>query len=169
MGPRHLLALSLWALLLGLAPAHATAPRPGPGWTLYKGAWFDVYYPPKFTVVPRERGADKLPDGVSFRSPDGKVEFYIYSPQWAGNPTWYKKRPGEKCVAYRQQRKGSRTVTWVTYRAGDGSYERAIEDTADTTLNCRRIFAILYKTPSAYRTYRPQYLKFKASLTQYAD
>lgn len=157
----------LLALLAGAALAGPA--KPGPGWKLYKGAWFDVYYPSVFKVVPREPGAANRPDGASFLSPDGKVEFYVFSPQWSGNPTWHQKRPGEKCVSYRQQKKGTRTVTWVTYRAGDGSYERALEDLADATLNCRRIVAFRYRNQSAYRAYRPQYLKFKASLVQYAD
>jgi hypothetical protein len=165
---RFLLLVTILAVALGAGLAHAA----DPGWTLYKGAFFDIKYPSNFSVVKREPGNGTEPgqvDGASFKSPDGKVEFYVFSPQWEGTPTWFRKRPGEKCVSYKQTKKNEVTTTWVTYRGPGGAYERSYVDSHDTRLNTRKIFGFQYRNKSAYQTYRARYLKFKGSLIQYAD
>ena len=54
----------------------------------YVGAWFKVWYPDSFEVIPSMASttAGKGVDSAFFRSPDGQVEFYIFSPQWSGEP-----------------------------------------------------------------------------------
>lgn len=167
-GRLPLLVLTLLTILLGLGAAQAA----DPGWTLYKGAFFDIKYPSNFTVVKREPGNGTEPgqvDGASFKSPDGKVEFYVFSPQWSGTPTWYRKRPGESCVSYKQETKNAVVTTWVTYKGPGSMYLRSIVDVQDTKYNTRKIFGFQYRNQSAYQTYRARYLKFKGSLVQYAD
>jgi hypothetical protein len=159
------------ACLLGVATAGGSH-VPDRGWTSYRGAWFGVKYPVGFSVKPCETGprrTGKAPDGASFLSPDRLVEFYIYSPQWSGQPTWPKKRPGEKTVSHRVQRQGTRTATWVTYVGPSGAGTRSYVDTVDTGLNTRLVFGFAYRNRTAYNAYRPLYLRFKASLEQYAD
>ena len=73
------------------------------GVTLYKGSWFDIYYPSNFVARPTEpvnNATDlKIPgvaprkevitDEAYFVSNDGSVEFFVFSPLWAGDPKNY--------------------------------------------------------------------------------
>jgi hypothetical protein len=54
----------------------------------YKGAWFEIEYPDAFTVEPSLKSSTNVEgfDSALFTSPDGKVQFYIFSPQWTGKP-----------------------------------------------------------------------------------
>jgi hypothetical protein len=63
------------------------AGKNGGVYKLYKGAWFDIMYPAGFTVRPSIKSSTSAEgyDSVFFASPDGKVEFYISSPQWRGS------------------------------------------------------------------------------------
>lgn len=144
---------------------------PNKGLATFKGAWFDIKYPVGFKTVIREPaatggGEGKACDGVSFLSPDGLVEFYIYSPQWGGNPQWILRREGEKQTSYRVQREGDKTVTYVT-RQGPG-YTRSYADYRQYE-TVRWVFGYQYASEAARKAYNPLYLKFKQSLQQYAD
>jgi hypothetical protein len=159
------------ACLFGVATA-GDIHVPNRGWTKYKGAWFEVQYPVGFAVKPCEAGLTRTggaPDGASFLSPDRQVEFYIYSPQWSGQPTWPKKRSGEKTVSHQVERHGTRTVTWVTYAGPRGVGSRSYVDTVDSGQNTRLVFGFAYRSGAAYKAYRPLYLRFKASVKQYGD
>jgi hypothetical protein len=134
----------------------------------YEGAWFDIRYPASFTVKPQQQCASgEGYDAVSFLSPDGLVEFYVYSPQWSGEPQWIHRRPGEQQASYSRQTVRSRTITYVT-RKGPG-YLRSYADTRDAMCNTRWVLGYQYQNQAAYNKYRPLYLKFKQSLRQYAD
>ena len=54
----------------------------------YKGAWFEIDYPKIFTVKPSiPSSTPDLYDSAYFISPDKKVTFYVFSPQWSGDAT----------------------------------------------------------------------------------
>lgn len=145
---------------------------PQKGFATYKGAWFDIKYPTGFSVVARETSQDSAEGrsnclGVSFVSPDGLVEFYVFSPLWNGTSQWIQRREGEKQTGYSRQRSGQTLITFVT-RKGPG-YSRSYADYENATLNTRKIFGYKYASDAAYKAYKPLYLKFKGSLIQYAD
>ncbi len=141
-----------------------------PGWLPYRGAWFKIDHPASFTVVNRERSASGQGyEAASFVSPDGLVEFYVFSPQWRGESQWVKPRAGEREIARSVENNGDRTATYVTYAGPGGAYERAYVEMRDAMSNTNWFFGIQYKSKSAYDRYRSLYLQFKASLVQYAD
>jgi hypothetical protein len=147
----------------------------------FEGAWFTVRYPAAFTVRPGMpgRSSDKNQvDSAYFVSPDKKVEFYVYSPQWNGEPTDYALEPKwETLVAKREQtvKKGSGgfnetiRVQWVTVKAKNGAYTRSWVDTENTTLNTRHVFGIKYTDLKSYQKYRAAFEAFKKSLEQFGD
>ncbi|MGE5532662.1 MAG: hypothetical protein ACM3VW_11160, partial [Bacteroidota bacterium] len=106
-------------------------------------------------------------DGASFLSPDGQVEFYVYSPQWRGQSQWLFKRQGEKAGTKSTQSSKTTSITYMTF-TGPG-YTRAYADYKSTDGSTRWGLGIKYKSQAAYNAYRPLYLKFKQSLKQYAD
>ncbi len=152
-------------------PAPATlAKAKASSWKTFKGAWFDINYPGDFKVVPGQKSSST--DGVdaaSFVSPDGRVEFHVFSPQWTGSPQWTLLQPGEKVVGRSEEMKDGKRVEWVTIAGPGGKYKRSYADTTNETENTRRVFGIKYPNKSAYDAYRDLYLKFKESLQQYAD
>lgn len=159
----------LFPLLFVLACAAAWG---GQGsWPVYKGAWFSISYPPGFTVRPAQRSATSAGgyDSAFFRSPDGRVEFYIFSPQWSGEPREIELNPAiEVLVEEKRQEGKGKQVRWVTVRAKDRSYHRSWVDEI-TGLNTRTVFGISYRDQKSYQDYRQDYLRFKKSLRQFAD
>ena len=53
----------------------------------FRGSWFDIEYPENFTARPTALTTDE----AYFLSPDGTVEFFVYSPLWSGDPESYLK------------------------------------------------------------------------------
>jgi hypothetical protein len=144
----------------------------GPAWRTYTGAWFKVKVPPGFRVEARElrmAGDRREFDGVSCTSPDGKVEFYVYSPQWSGTPKWIALRAGEKRVDSSVESGAKRTVTYVTIKGPGGRYTRSYADTRGKQDGTRTIYGFQYRDQATYRKYRPPYMQFKKSLVQFAD
>jgi hypothetical protein len=136
----------------------------GPAGKLYKGNWFQVRYPSAFTAKKSTN------DSAFFKSKDGSVEFYVFSPQWNGDPKDIAlNAKKESVVAQSTQRKGDVVVRRRTIKANNGSYQRSVEDTEDTKLNTRKAFAIKYKNAKVLAKWRKEYLAFKKSLVQFAD
>jgi len=170
---RNLSACLLFLLLFSLpVTVKSHAGEYGTGWANYKGAWFDVNYPGNFTV----RSSMKSPsssegyDSAFFSSDDGSVEFYVYSPQWTGNPVDIELKPDtEKYAAQKEEKRNGRIVRFVTIKAKDNSYFRSFVDTKNTEINTRLVFGIKYRSQKDYDRNKELYLKFKGSLKQYAD
>lgn len=149
--------------------------------TTYSGTWFDVQYPSTFTVRPGR--AYCIPeagcDSAYFSSPDGAIEFYVFSPQWSGDPmldlavnSATERQVDEKtAVDSSDPVYGPRTTRWVTIAAKDGSYTRSYVDIVDENggSRVRHAFGIRYKDQATYTKWRDVYLQFKASLVQYSD
>jgi len=165
---------------------------------MYDGAFFTVKFPPDFTVrpslrVPASPSGTEPRESAFFTSPDGLVEFHVFSPQWDGEPTDIFLDPEtEDLCSTRTETKEHpwgkdadgyemfiRTrLTWVTVAAKDGSYLRSYLDIRTSTASVgypddsilsRRTFGIKYADRSAYNRYRDRYLLFRKSLCQYAD
>jgi hypothetical protein len=146
-------------------------------WLPYKGAWFEIKYPPGFTVRPGQKSATSTVgyDSVFFVSPDNTVEFYVFSPQWKGKAREadIEINPNREALIEQQvtkekdQTRNAKTVRILVVKAKDNSYMRALRDeTTDTT---RLIFGIKYKSKEFYNKYYNDYLFFKKSLSQFAD
>lgn len=149
------------------------ATKPATKWKSYTGAWFKISYPPGFRVRPSLKSltTDGY-DSAFFKSPDGKVEFYIFSPQWNGEPKDIVLLPKTERIISTKTRIvdneiSHRTVIWTTIKAKNGSYQRSLEDTVDET--ARWVFGIKYTDANALKRYANMYRKFKESLVQYAD
>ncbi len=166
-----------------------TPPSPVPvGTTLYHGSWFSLAYPASFTarpLTPTQRvGATSrvTTDEAFFTSPDQRVEFFVYSPLWGGDPASYLEiAPTEVLVDERIQEQGegevpgtigSTATRWVTVRAQDGSYMRSfvsLKKQINTGSDVHHVFGIRYRHDAAYQDYKAAYVAFKASLQQYTD
>lgn len=162
----------MFALILMLILCGGTSiDNAAQGWRTYTGAWFEVKYPSNFTARPSQRSSSASGfDSAFFTAPGGSVEFYVFSPQWNGEPGDIALDSRfEVSVSQTTQRSGSKIVRRATIRARDGSYTRSFEDIEDTATNTRRVFGIKYANQAAYNRYRQTYLTFKQSLTQFAD
>ena len=146
------------------------------------GGFFRVEYPADFTAYPPNR-KENMTDEATFVSPDGEVEFYIYSPQWNGKPRYLNKRENEIVEANKRKIVSSRDkigythLTWRTYVDKHGRYNRAFlmrktncpsSNTEDDCTNIT-VFGIKFKNKASYNRYKKVYIKFKKSLEQYAD
>jgi len=166
-----LILLSSLLMILSFATANADNDTK-PNWSAYSGAWFQIEYPPGFNA------RRSLDDSAFFISPDNKVEFYVFSPQWKGEPTDFMlNSKTEKVVAHKEvetpkskQAPWVTTTRWFTVKAKNGSYWRSWVDTENTGgLNTRKVLGIKYRDQKAYNQYKSRYIRFKNSLIQYAD
>lgn len=138
---------------------------------LYKGGWFEIEYPKEFTVKPSL--ASNMPDkydSVYFESPDGKVKFYVYSPQWSGEATDISRTASleiEKDT--KVEKKNGITNKWYTYEKKDGTGFRSYQETINEAGPTKHIIGFEYSDREAYKKYRDAYMKFKKSLKQFAD
>jgi hypothetical protein len=161
--------LSLVMALLVVGEARTAAAEAAT--SVFEGAWFRVAYPADFAVVP------SLPsttndgfDSAFFESPDGAVEFYVFAPQWGGNPADIALDPDHEDIAAEEiVESGGRKLTWRTIRAKDGSYERAYQITEDPAGPSLSVVGIKYRDTDALGAYRPAYIRFKESLELFAD
>lgn len=144
----------------------------GPTWPEYRGAWFSIEYPPEFRPHPSLPSTTTTHgyDSAFFRSPDGAVQFYVYSPQWGGEATDVDLDPArETLVSEKTTDSGATRTTWRTFAAKNRKYTRSLVHTRKASSGTDLVFGIQYRDQSAYKTYRDAYLRFKGSLRQYAD
>jgi hypothetical protein len=141
-------------------------------WPVFKGAWFEIKYPPNFRVKPSLKSTTAVNgyDSAFFLSPDQKVEFYVFSPQWSGEPTDIEMIPGQETLISEDfEREGHKKIRMVTVKDKGGTYLRSWIDIQDTMSHTRLVFGYRYKDQSAYIKYKKEYLLFKSSLQQFAD
>jgi hypothetical protein len=153
----------------------------GHDWTRYSGAWFDVTYPSTFKAVPVQKSETRLDgfDSARFVSPSGDIEFYVFSPQWAGHASVLdvdsncERITSQKILMTDFQLSGGRETnaikdTWLCIAALDKSYVRFVH-CHDHVQNGEWVFGIRCKDMKTYSHYKSDYQKFRASLIQYAD
>jgi len=141
----------------------------------YKGSWFDIEYPSNFIATPNKPIIEEEinyveTDEAFFQSPDQEVEFFVYSPQWGGEPDYFKLASNEGIESEEEaidEIIPTTIITWVTIKDENENYWRSYyhKKTESTDL----VFGIWYKSQTAYERYKPQYTAFKKSLVQYAD
>ena len=137
----------------------------------YKGAWFEIDYPKNFTVKPSiPSSTPDLYDSAYFISPDKKVTFYVFSPQWSGDATdisLNKNTEVEKDT--RTESKNGFKHKWYTYESKDGSKLRSYQETTNAEETTKLIIGIEYTDRESYKKYKDEYLEFKKSIKQFAD
>jgi hypothetical protein len=163
--------LLLLAVTLVFTPHFGTAATL-PKWRTFRGAYFEVKYPPGFKArksLP-SNSFEGQHDSAFFTAADGAVEFYVFSPLWNGKPEDIELVPAsEVVVSETTEQKGAVKTRRVTIKAKDNSYTRSFEDSENTETNNRRVFGIKYRDRDSYNKYRAQYLTFKNSLQQFSD
>jgi hypothetical protein len=151
---------------------HTGQATPPSKWRTFRGAYFEVKYPPGFKPrksLPSNSFEGQI-DSAFFTAADGSVEFYIFSPLWNGKPDDIELVPAsEVIVSETTEQKGAVKTRRVTIKAKDDSYTRSFEDSENTETNNRRVFGIKYRNRDVYNKYRSQYLIFKNSLRQFSD
>ena len=138
----------------------------------YEGAWFTINYPSDFIVKNSMRSLTSVEgfDSAFFTSPDGLVEFYIFSPQWNGIPSDIEIRPqSELLIDSDIRRLSDRTEILYTIAAKDGSYKRSYREVKQYESTVNWVLGIKYTSQRAYQKYQQAYVRFKKSLIQYAD
>ncbi|MBW8361260.1 MAG: hypothetical protein K0M56_03630 [Kaistella sp.] len=137
----------------------------------YTGAWFEIEYPDTFTVESSLKSSTNVKgfDSALFASPDEKVRFYVFSPQWTGEPKDIAFKSSEIQTDSSLAVNNGLTVKNWTIAAKDGSYFRSYESTSETPGNISKIVGIKYTDKEDLKNYREEYLHFKNSLQQYAD
>lgn len=169
---RQYYTLLLFVLVLSVSTEHFLLSQPSATWKVFTGAWFDVEYPANFKAKPsmKSRSSADGYDSAFFSSPDVSVEFYVYSPQWNGEPSDIEPDVKTETVTSKtfEEKDGVKTRR-VTVKAKNNTYTRLFTDTENTTLNTRVVFGIKYKDEKAYKKFIADYLTFKESLRQFAD
>lgn len=146
---------------------------------VFSGTWFQIDYPENFVpspTFPTGTYGDYhfvSTDEARFTSPDSTVEFFIFSPQWAGDPVDYLiEQPNEKMVSSTEEKSDSddpfaASHYWVTYEDKDGKYTRSYHSLK--TESTHHVFGVKYTNRKMYEKYKAAYLTFKKSLRQFAD
>ncbi len=158
-------------ICIAAAPAVHAEKQPRAGFLIYKGAWFEIEYPKNFTVKPSiSSSTPDMFDSAFFISPDKKVKFYVFSPQWSGDATDISLNANteiEKDV--KTETKNGMKHKWYTYESKDGSKLRSYQETTNEENTTKLIIGIEYSDRESYKKYKDDYLKFKKSIKQFAD
>lgn len=138
---------------------------------LFQGAWFEVQYPADFYPQPSMLSdTGEGYDSVSFQSPDGKVSFYVCSPQWARETSDIHLDPDTESMLSSEKRDTPEgQVETYTIVSNDGSYFRTYEATTRNEGAVHWVIGIKYVNQDAYQAFQPQFNYFRESLTQFAD
>ena len=154
-----------------VAPQHPPQPLPEPVQEVFQGAWFEISYPAGFTPVPSlVSSTAEGYDSAVFTAPDGSVAFYVYAPQWGGEPTDIALDPvRETLVADNRAVQNGRQIRWLTICAKDGAYCRSYQDSRSRQGSVRTVVGITYRDEEARRRHLQDYLRFRNSLQQFAD
>lgn len=147
--------------------------------TQFNGNFFLVEYPSAFMAFPEEPSTEfngttiVQTDEAWFTSPDSLVEFYVYSPQWGGDPDFVEVQEGETLVSEKveteQTEMGERVTRWFTISSEEGEYVRSYVSIKEMDGTVHKIYGISYATQEAYDYYKSAYEAFKNSLQQFSD
>jgi hypothetical protein len=98
------------------------------------------------------------------------VSFYVYSPQWGGDPFDIRvDASAERLASESESKRGEVTVRWYTITAKDGSYSRSYQDRQDALSGTRTVLGIRCRDDEARERYRAECRRFKSALRQFAD
>lgn len=157
---------------LGIVAGDAgEAAGPKNAWKLYQGAWFSIAYPGDFEPRP-SLAADEGDsfDSAFFVATDGKVSFYVLSPQWrrAADDIVLLPARESRLEQYERMQEGF-LMRASLFAARDGSYERLVESYVSTDQTVSWTFQFRYPGEHERKKYLPLYERFKASLKQFSD
>jgi hypothetical protein len=166
-----LLIAGLTLLISPLVTAQSAAPARV---SKYRGAFFEVKYPSNFTARSLDATKARESSAATFSAPDSSMEFYIFSPQWAGDAPGIALVPAKETEVARKSEKGKSsgvegTFTWTTIAAKDKSYTRLYQSFLAEDKSINWVIGMKYSSEEALAAYRAQYAQFKASLVQLAD
>lgn len=144
----------------------------------FMGNWFEIYYPKDFSANPTEplQVWEDISyvetDEAFFLSPDQSVEFFVYSPQWDGEPKDYLiAKENEEIFSEEKTEEENIVKTETIFKdKNDEYFRKAIskrETLGDTKLHS--VFGIKYVNEDALSKYEEDFNKFKESLVQFAD
>lgn len=197
MNLKHKLPVLIMILLFAM---NVSATNISGGKAAYEGSFFKVEYPKNFTAKPTEPVSryninwdeQSLPpkyiesvktDEAYFTSPDGSVEFFVYSPPppFALNEepkNYLIVKPNEKIFSKDRKESSVRNkhviTVWTTIKDKNNKYYRSYVRQRACALDAKgeiafcesHIFGIRYKNKKAYDKYRDDYIEFKKSLVQ---
>lgn len=145
----------------------------------YMGSWFNIQYPGDFTASPSEPVEEWEDikyintDEASFVSPEGDVEFFVYSPQWSGEPKDYLELKGnEKIISEETTENGEQVTKTAVIQSETPEYFREYESVryfVGTGSEIHHVFGFKYKNEELKTAYNDQFETFKSSLEQFAD
>ncbi len=138
---------------------------------VFSGAWFEIRYPAGFSARPSLKSTTAGGyDSAEFIAPGGEVSFYVFAPQWGGNPADIALMPEREQLVTEQRRQlADREIRWFTIAARDGSYRRSYQETVAQQGSVRTILGIKYRNEEARLRYQQAYQQFRKSLQLYAD
>ncbi|MCY7389019.1 MAG: hypothetical protein LH481_13325 [Burkholderiales bacterium] len=150
--PIHL-AFPFLPPLIGLARTAGDAPA-GAKQTTYKGAYFEIKYPADFKARAIDATKAKESSAATFSSPDGDMEFYIFSPQWGGDAPGIALDPSRETETRRKTDKGKSSgvagvYSWVTISARDKSHTRVYQDFLAEDASIHWVIGMKYKSDAA--------------------
>lgn len=153
--------------------ASAQGAEPGPE-TTFRGAYFEIRHPADFKARPVGPAPSGKPDAATFTSPDGAMEFYVFSPKWGGDAPGVALVPATEVETARQTGKGKSSgvdgvYTWITIMARDKSYTRSLQDFTAADGSIHWVIGMKYRGDAALQQHKTRYARFKASLKQFAD
>lgn len=166
------IAIVIFALAIGVQFTYGADNLSDKAWKRFEGAWFEIQYPADFKIEPSIKGITSVKghDSVFFASPSNDVVFYVFSPQWSGNPSdILLNQENEKQLSLKEQKEKGKNIKQYAIAAKDGSYYRNYEDMQDPESNTRRVFGIKFKNKEALEQYKEKYEHFQKSLVQFAD
>ncbi len=175
MRPLRLLsALALTAGLTSLA-TDAAAQAPLIGGRVYRGAWFELRHPVRFTPRPfacrtEDETDPRKCDGAVFSDRSGRVQFLVYAPPLPAHvPEVEVDTARERVIESDVRQEGQYTSYRYRVRAVDGSYERAVLDVHDSVAGKRRLLSFRYPDARGYRDNLVEYSFFRRSFLPYLE
>ncbi len=155
-------------------PALSASTASRPETSNFRGSYFEIKYPKDFTARPLDAKIAKEANAATFTSPDGAMAFYIYSPQWGGDPPNIALDASKEVEVSRKADKGKSSgvegkYTWITIAAIDKSYTRIYQDFLANDQSIHWVIGMKYKSDAVLQQYKTQYAAFKASLKQLGD
>lgn len=129
----------------------------------HRGNYFNIEYPAKFRVLGEG-------DSAFFTAPDNSAEFFVYSPQWGGEPEEIEPDLNSEVVSEKREPPSDEGVIerQLKIDARDKTYTRVVEDHGKVDSD-RTTFGFKFQDARAQARYQGAYEHFKASLTKFAD
>jgi hypothetical protein len=141
-------------------------------WPEFKGACFEIRYPPGFKAQPSliSNTNDASYDSTFFIAPDKSVEFYIFCPLWRGNPTDIALKPKTEVVTGLKIDESKDYATTATdIKAKNDSYYRSVLERNYKPGDVLTVYGVKYRTPADLANHKAAYTAFKESLVKHMD